>query len=216
MTVNLDQILKYCNYLVNKDQVADAISPDEYNTILPIVNSEIFASELNKINRRFGQPFIDSYRDSYLRDCEVVRTYTPLSDTMALPDDYERFIAGRARVVKDWYEINFTDTLDAFSPLDGISATNNLVTINYGNSLKFNKVVNEVQMIYIAEPTAPYYGYTTANFEAVYDPSTSVQFVWGDSLLPRVVNLIFEKMGINIKDQTDIQVSQIKKQDEKR
>jgi hypothetical protein len=41
--------------------------------------------------------------------------------------------------------------------------------------------------------------------------SLSSEFVWNDKLLPVVTNLIFEKMGINIREQVPIEVSQIKK-----
>jgi len=219
MTVTLHEILNYCNYLVNKDQVADTISPDEYNAILPIVNQEVFVRELNRLNKKFGQPFIDSYKDSYLQDCETPYIATPNSDTLTLPDDFERFLSGRARSGSTWHEITITDTLNAFSALDGLSAvTNNLVTIHYGASLKFNKTINEVNMIYINRPQAPYYDVSIDQNtgEVEYLPDSSTEFVWRDTLLPTIVNLIFEKMGINIKDQSDIQVSQIKKADEKR
>ena len=216
MTVTLDEILKYCNYLVNKSQSADAISPDEFNSVLPIVNQEVFNRELNKLNRKHGKPFIDSYKDSYLQDCEAVLTSTPNSTLLSKPADFERFLSGRARVGNEWHEMNITDTLDAFSPLDGVTTTQYLITIHYGDSFKFNKTVNEVNMIYIKRPASPYYAYTIVGYDYSYDHANSRQFVWRDTLLPTIVNLIFEKMGINMKDQTDIQVSQIKKQDEKR
>jgi hypothetical protein len=216
MTVTLDAILKYCNYLVNKSQSADAISPDEFNAVLPIVNQEVFNRELNKLNRKHGKPFIDSYRDSYLQDCEIPFSATPNSMLLSKPADFERFLSGRVRTGDTWHEMNITDTLDAFSSLDGISTTQYLVTIHYGDSFKFNKVVNEVNMIYIKRPAAPYYAYTLVNFDYDYDHNNSIQFLWRDTLLPTIVNLIFEKMGVNMKDQADIQISQIKKQDEKR
>lgn len=255
MTVNLDQILKYCNYLLNKNQVADSISPDEFNYVLPVVNQEVFNNELKKVLQVYGQPsFVDAYKNSYLKDVENYWIETGGGQILSLPTGFEMFVAGKVLVGGEYRKLNVLDSVNAFDNINGMmgAVDENAEGFLVGNQLHFTYPVARVEAIYVSKPTTPFYDYCLYGTDALFLPkgctvsyafvgqyyyvtingvqyqdlvegypsqsftpggynSKTEDFVWNDKLLPVVVNLIFEKMGINIREQIPIEVSQIKK-----
>lgn len=254
MTVNLDQILKYCNYLLNKNQVADSISPDEFNYVLPVVNQEVFTNELKKVLQVYGQPsFVDAYKNSYLKDVESYWINTTGGQTLPLPTGFEMFVSGKVFVGSAYRKLNVLNSVNAFDNINGMmgSVDENAEGFLVGNTLRFTYPIIAMEAIYVSKPTTPFYDYCLNGTDALYLPkdtellctqggtynctingvsytgllsgyagqfdgqtdysSKTEDFVWNDKLLPVVVNLIFEKMGINIREQIPIEVSQIKK-----
>lgn len=253
MTVNLDQILKYCNYLLNKNQVADSISPDEFNYVLPVVNQEVFNNELKKVLQVYGQPsFVDAYKNSYLKDVESYWLELSGGQVLSLPTDFEMFVAGKVLVGGEYKKLTILNSVNAFDNINGMmgAVDENAEGFLVGKQLHFTYPVSRIEAIYVKYPTTPFYDYCLNGTDILYLPGNAVveysggfytysadndveytdlsmgyvgqfqgqaytsktkDFVWNDKLLPVVVNLIFEKMGINIREQIPIEVSQIKK-----
>jgi hypothetical protein len=176
MTLTLDQILKYCNFLINKSQNADSISPDEFSIVLPIVNQEVFNKELLKVMQSYGQPgFIDAYKNSYLREVEVIYSATlpsPKATDVALPADYEMFISGKVMVGGVWEKLNLINSIDAYDSVEGVSGANDENSLAWlvGTSLHFNSQVSKIEMVYVERPLNPYYDYCIYMNEALYLP----------------------------------------------
>lgn len=256
MTINLDQLLKYCNFLINKSQAADAISPDEFNVVLPVVNQEVFNDQIKKVLQVYGQPsFLDAYKNSYLRDCEDIYTNNDINDTYeALPTGFEMYVSAKAKIATGWVPVRFIESVNAFNNVDGMVTANDEYVSAWivGSGLHFNNPVEKLQMIYIKNPVNPFYDYCLYEYEAIFLPvgaivehngggsytydnnvfiynnvtqgylgqfvgmdynSRTVEFTWNDKLIPQITNLIFEKMGINIREQIPIEVAQMKKGD---
>lgn len=252
MTQNLDQLLKYCNFLINKSQVADSISPDEFNVVLPVVNQEVFNDQIKKVLQTFGQPgLVDAYKNSYLSDCEDIYSETDTNDSFfALPTGFNMFTSLKVKIGNRWMPVRQISSMDAYNNSDGMNGANDedITAWIVGRNIYLNSVVNEVKMIYIKSPDNPHYDYCMNGYDILYLPegvsvvyneqtwdvtingvtyqsvtpgygywtgssytSQSKEFAWNDKLIPQITNLIFEKMGINIREQAPIEVAQIKK-----
>lgn len=47
--MTLGEILKYCNYVMNRDQLGDPVDPEEFNVLLSVVNIEKFNLDWKKL-----------------------------------------------------------------------------------------------------------------------------------------------------------------------
>lgn len=253
--INHQEILDYCNYLITKDQVADPISPLEYNAIIPIVNIEVYNREKKRLTElSMGQhyKFIELLRESYLQDLKKTYGLNFSTVSMPLPDDCDMVLTcigkynNKVSKVTIVNEDKATDM--SMGLVDGEDAPYAYVV---GKTLWFS-VSLEPSIIYLAIPPKPVYDYfvdaVTLNSHYfkpncyiakvgaiwnVYDNTGSViysnvqppragnpavvsisaEFSWKDSLVTTIVNLIFEKMGINMREQVPIEMAQYKKQE---
>jgi hypothetical protein len=250
MTLTHQNIIDYCNYLINKDQVADPISPLEYNAIIPVVNIEIYNREkqrLLQLSQGQHMKFVELVRDSYLQD--VKKEYDDGGgETYQLPDDCDYLLTVRAITDNYGVKVNLVSEDKAYEMANGlVDGSDAIYAYQVGKNLKMSVVSNIVWMIYLAIPETPVFDYyidSDNNYQylhlghkiifsrpdyEVYDSngnivasgisyphidgylSKSKEFAWRDSVTTTIVNLIFEKMGINIREQLPIEISQLKK-----
>lgn len=261
MTLTHEDILNYCNYLINKDQVADPISPKEYNSVIGIVNIEAYNRELRRLLELSGgvrENMIQLLQSSYLNDLKDIAVINSSSGMMAdISDSIDFPLSMTGKVSFDsgqeWRKFKlvtdqeFTDKINGVWDLD----SDPLAFIS-GNKIYTTVEVSEAKVMYLKIPVKPIFDYClyqgdyvymvpgtniiynaqtdqydlyqnltllyenvshlSANPNQVYG-SKSVEFAWGRRFESVIVNLIFEKMGINVREQEPIQVSQIKKQE---
>lgn len=248
MTLTHQNIIDYCNYLINKDQVADPISPLEYNAIIPVVNIEIYNREKQRLLQLAqGQhmKFVELVRDSYLQD--VKKEYNDGGgETYELPDDCDYLLTVRAITDNYGVKVNLVSEDRAYEMANGlVDGSDAIYAYQVGKNLKMSVVSNSVWMIYLAIPETPVFDYyidsdnnfqylpvgantngsgvfwevllngvtlaQSINYPHFNHTSKSKEFAWRDSVATTIVNLIFEKMGINIREQLPIEISQLKK-----
>jgi hypothetical protein len=251
MTLTHKNILDYCNYLINKDQVADPISPEEYNAIIPVVNIEVYNREKQRLLQLAqGQhmKFVELVRDSYLQD--VKREYDDEGGvTYQLPGNCDYLLTVRAITDNYGVKVNLVSEDKAYEMANGlVDGSDAIYAYQVGKNLKMSVVSNSVWMIYLAIPETPVFDYyidsdnnfqylpvgatvqqsttygsgwdvqvngtviaTNINYPNSQHTSKSKEFAWRDSVTTTIVNLIFEKMGINIREQLPIEMSQLKK-----
>lgn len=249
MTLTHEDILNYCNYLINKDQVSDPVSPIEYNSIIPVVNIEVFHREKRRItelsiSRQMN--FIELLRDSYLNELKKVINGEAVSP-IKLEDDYDMMLSSRIVIGGIGRKVNIVPETKFNELANGLVDNEDSI---YGYLV--NKYVylsangTEFTCHYLTLPTRPYYDYYIDGFgnkqylnphyrvvangpdyqvvdgngnliarQILYPlnvyTSKSVEFSYGDSAYTDIVNLVFEKMGVEIRERLPIDFAQMKK-----
>jgi hypothetical protein len=250
MTLTHEDILNYCNYLINKDQVSDPVSPVEYNSIIPVVNIEVFHREKRRITELSiskQMNFIELLRDSYLNELKKVINGEAVSP-IKLEDDYDMMLSSRIVIGGIGRKVNIVPETKFNELANGL--VDNVDSV-YGYLV--NKYVylsangTEFTYHYLALPARPYYDYyidsghnqkylkpgwtvkqgqgeyyivDSSNVTVVRQitypfipdyQSKSVEFSYGDSAYTEIVNLVFEKMGVEIRERLPIDFAQMKK-----
>lgn len=252
MTLTHKDIIDYCNYLINKDQTADPISPNEYNSVIPIVNAELYTREKKRLIELSGgmhMKFVELLRESYLQDVKKMETIlSNVGNPAVVKGDV--ILTARGLTVNGGVRIDIVSEDKAFEMASGLyDQTDALYAWKVGSNLYLSSNVSGLVYVYLEVPEKPYFDYyidsqantkylppnwkVTANGLGGYDvrnakniivetnisypesqyDSLSVEFQWRDSALTTLVNLIFEKMSINIREQVPIEISQLKKRE---
>lgn len=251
MTLTHKDIIDYCNYLINKDQTADPISPNEYNAIIPIVNAELYTREKKRLIELSGgvhMKFVELLRESYLQDIKNMYTIVNAANPQTVNGDV--ILTVRGLTTNGGVKIDIVSEDKAFEMASGLyDQSDAIYGWKVGRQLYFSANLSSFSYIYLDIPQKPYFDYyidsqsnvkyllpgwkVIANGQGglkVQDtmnndvdnhilypvtprPSQSVEFQWRDSVLTTLVNLIFEKMSINIREQMPVEISQLKKQE---
>lgn len=253
MTLTHKDIIDYCNYLINKDQTADPISPNEYNSVIPIVNAELYTREKKRLIELSGgmhMKFVELLRESYLQDVKKMETIlSNVGNPAVVKGDV--ILTARGLTVNGGVRIDIVSEDKAFEMASGLyDQTDALYAWKVGSNLYLSSNVSGLVYVYLEVPQKPYFDYyidsqsntkylpngweVVANGTQGYDvrevrankivdtnilypdfphTSDSVEFQWRDSALTTLVNLIFEKMSINIREQMPVEISQLKKRE---
>lgn len=65
-----------------------------------------------------------------------------------------------------------------------------------------------IRIEFLKKPVTPVWGYTITNDAPVYNPATSVDPEWDDTLIPEITSRMVKEYGLYIDDTTDIQFAE--------
>ena len=164
--MNLDEILKYCNIVLNKDQSGNSLSPVQFNTLLNAVNEEMLDYYYREYARTSQAMPVDFQRrilaSSPISKFITNASFTPFQGNVAMPDD-ARYVAaaisfrqGVMRNVEMFHdEPTFAVVKNSLLHRD---ITTNPVGIQRNRVWEFlPKNIETVDIAYFRNPATPYY-----------------------------------------------------------
>ena len=92
--MNLQWIFDLLNYVIDKEQIGNAISANEFNTLLPSVQWELVNAELDKITKDELTPIAgELITGSLLNPFKTTIPLTVANGIAQVPKDYVRFMS---------------------------------------------------------------------------------------------------------------------------
>lgn len=239
--MNVQELLDYVNFRLNKDQTGQTMTPDQYNLLLRTINFTFFKWKYGLPEEyQIGAPFsrqaweltqkMTDDLSLFLVKMDGVEGSQLLLDkngVAALPDNYMH-----ASSLNYWWFRNRPGCATAVKPkirplevmFDAqlgpvLSHPVRHPTYKYPVASFYNKKVrvwpNEIDHIefnYLRLPRVPVYAYTITNDEPVYNAGGSVQLEWPDDNHEDIANLIMGLASDNIRSQQMKQSAELRKQ----
>lgn len=223
--LNINDILNFVNFELNKSQSGSTLSPAEYNTALAWANLEYY-----KLKYSLPEDYQVGRPDSRIT----------LDITQKIMDDMRmlRVAKGGKNSPSLAIDINgWADIPPDFIHISSIKYNNNGVEIlrddvvadRLSNSIKFPTPANPiccfqndyiqfyptnlgfVDFNYLRLPVQPVFNYTIVNDAVVYNANTSIQFEWPLDCYPDLANLVYGYASKNLRDQLSIQMAEKRK-----
>lgn len=228
--MDVNNIYNFVNFISNKTQSGE-ISDDEFNIALQFVNIELFRYGVGlPENYTAGNPeppvawqITNTISDDFRFLITPVSITVGSNGHFAYPADYGAFSSLYYR-----YTLNnpnngtptFADrVVELVTDSELVQRLQNSITkpsvfypVGVWSALGFKvypEQVTRINLIYLKIPRTPIRGYTTTpNDETVYDPATSVQTEYPDTLFPNFAARICKYFSINIRDQELYQMAE--------
>ena len=237
--MNLQQLLDYINYIANKDQFGNTLSPKEYNTLLPIVSFKYFKKKYG-IPEQFkaGMPFsaeayeiTQSIIDSISQFKVVMGEDTGMllidnSGKANIPEDYLHVSSaylkditntGNCSVGTGYNAIEFLTDAEFVerlgSSINPPSRDYPIVTQRSNYFQFMPKNIQYINFTYLRKPRTPVYDYQIINDAYVYQPLTSVELEFEETDIIDIASILLSEIGINLReDRLKIFADQMKKE----
>lgn len=239
--MNVNEILQYVNFRLNKEQSGRSMTEDQYNLILSVINIEYMKWKYglpeeyqpgSPIPRQFWeatQKITDDMRWAKVKmgGQEGAKMMVDQNGIAQIPSDYLHYSS-------IWYTYSLNSKDCGTKPAtkvypievlfdsqvgDRISHPVKGPTLKYpfccfyNNYIEFwPKEISSVDFTYIRVPRTPVYAYTVVNDEAVYNANGSVQLEWPVDCHADIANLIVSLASENLRDQFMKQVSEQRKE----
>lgn len=221
MALNINDVVFFLNFLGNKNQ-SGAISPEEINSAAAFVNLDILNQKIGLPEEyRYGAPAARQGWQITQRMTDDLRFFVKkavlsknANGFFLYPVDYAAFSSARYRnvqnqpvgnpiVQKKWIEV-VTDAelnLRLNSAIQPPDLDYPVMAYYDGGMQVFPAQVSQIELTYIRYPVQPVWGYTlSANDEPIYDPVTSVQIEYPESMYPNFAVRMARYLGINIRE----------------
>lgn len=237
---DLQYIINFVNFILNKEQTGRSVKPEEWNIIFPYVNFAYFKRKFG-LTEEFkpGMPFsksawevVQQITDS-LGVFKVIMgdTNSPMiidSDGHAdKPSDYLH--VSSIRYIKVTNDANCgVDTrltpIEILTDAEWAHVVGSRIrppSFNYPVAMFQNtyiqflpKNLQYVEFTYLRTPVTPVYAYTlnATTDEVTYNQSGSTQFEWEENDISDIIMMILEYCGLNLKEDRIVQLSELKKQ----
>jgi len=227
--MNLQEILDFINYVSNKEQSGKTFSPNQFNTLLPIVSTELFKQKYKHFEDT--QEITDdlSAFKVWMGKDGVMPLEIDSNGYALLPTDYFHYSSILYKQVTSNPDCSISiknrpvDILTDAQWDSRLSCPITQPSLKYpianfqNNFIRFApKNIGFVDFVYLKEPIIPVYAYTIDSLTdaVVYDPINSVQLDWGDDSHIEICNLLLVKIGINLKEANLFQYATMKGKEE--
>lgn len=221
--MNVQELYVWVNFMANKYQ-SGAITPDNYNTALQVVNIELLNKKVGlSEDYRPGMPMArQQYQITQKITDDLKFLIRPLTITrgangyFALPANYAAYSSlGTNEITSptqcgDSPEIQYRSidvvTDEEFSYLRGSSVAMptivNPIANFYEQGLRILPLsITRAELTYLRYPATPYRNYTIVADEDIYNPVGSVQIEYPTTLHPDFAVRVAKYYGINIRDE---------------
>lgn len=167
--MNLQWIFDLVNYVIDKEQIGNAISATEFNTLLPSVQWELVNTELDKITKDELTPIAgELITGSLLNPFKTTIPLTVINGIAQVPKDYVRFVSftqigvdtGNNAMVSTLREITPVASFARFQ--NNIYARLDIHPIVKILGYTFTFIPNDIPLVgldYIRTPATPFYDY---------------------------------------------------------
>lgn len=206
--ININSNYKYVNDLISKNN-GTYMSPDEYSRYAQKASLELFNSLVGA--RNVPQTVYGRNRvlDSRLRPFRKEASIVFANSKANLPADCKHILAmyDSARVpIKPMDEDRKTEVLR--DPLAKPDSRDKYYSEGDTDLELLGVTALSCTIEYLREPARPVFGYTNpTGRRAVYDPTTSTNFDWDETMEDELTNRILSKVGLSMSNNTVIQVS---------
>jgi len=237
--MNLDEIKKYVQIKLNKNQNGWVLTPDRYNLLLKALNVEYYEEKVQKptapnVGYEFTKKHIDLFRDF------KVSVQIPLVNGIGqLPEGYRHYSSVYYNLYyKDGCELNINPkkvsyVKDSRLP-DRLQSSIQAPTLAYpiwtlinGQIEVWPKEVKNLEFTYLKKPVDAIFDYTIIDDNVVYlppgtdhpnasvkpagTPSASVELPYPENYHIEVADWLYDVAATTLKDQLNIQLAQQKK-----
>lgn len=220
--MTVQELYEWVNFLANKQQSGE-ITDSNFNTALSVVNIELFRYETGMPESyQIGSPqppvawqLTNTISDD-LRSFIVNVPIQKVNDFYAYPADYGVFSSmwfnytmnstngGQPTYQKRWVE-PVSDSELRLRLISTIKPPSNFYPIAawYNNGFKvFPDNINRIELTYLKVPATPVRGFTqAANDQTIYDPTTSVQLEYPQTLHPNFAVRVARYYGVSIREE---------------
>ncbi len=200
----IDECFRLLKYRASKAGYNGTISPNDFNLVWPRAERRYFNSEYDKylINQKHSESLMPFKTDPIPVSVNSVGQHTKPTDILHL--DAIRSPSGFAlqkevtRVEDDRLANNLSSPYDA-------PTTDFPIYTEYNEYIQFNPVtVGTANIVYLQKLEDSVWGYTlegpSGSLRPVYSPSLSVQPKWNDVDIDKIIYIVGDDIGINMRD----------------
>ncbi len=223
ITMTIDEVYKFVNFIIKKSNAGGYLSPDEFNLIINRAQIQYFNKLYgNQNDYRYDRPVP---RISYAVTEKISNSLSPfLSDATALVID----VNGQVNLPVDLFQtVSITKTVNnveyEITRVEHDRIANNLSSYYDAPTTDFPiytqlrtkfqfypKNLASATLYYLKKPTEMAWGYTTVNGRPVYNAGTSVQPLWKDMDMNEIIYIALSYIGVNLKDPDVSQFAEVK------
>ena len=237
--VNVNKVWEALNFLLNKEQEGNTITPAEINILFPMVNVDFFKQRyglpeeykpgqpLPKMSYEVTQKITDDLRAFKVRmGTDVAAMQLDSLGRAPIPSNYIHFSSVR-------YNMLATNTCDAstFKPRSIEHLSDAQVGDRLGNSIKmptarnpvfvtyatyfqfYPKDLRNIEFTYLKMPATPVYGFTEDDTtdEITYSATASTHFEYPEDCFMDIVRMCASYAGMNLEDDRMVQFAEMQK-----
>ena len=233
MAINIDDLYRFVQFVANKEQ-SGYVKPSEFNMAADRAQMQLFMERYN--NPAEYQPGRPVPRVSYQQTQKISDDLKPfikkavvglssgkmlwsaLTDyvhisSLRISYDYTNkcgetnTLRKGVKVVDDAELSNYLDSSILFPSL------NYPIAAIYNGYLQlYPETITSLEITYLSRPITPVWGFTVSSGLPVYNIGTSVDLNWSDELFNEIAIRILGFMGINLRESSLIDYTEIKKQ----
>lgn len=220
--MNIGNVFNWLSFLGNKYQ-SGSISPEEFNLACNVVSRELFNVKMGLPEAyQVGAPYApQQYQISQkitddLRNFIKDVTINKASGYFAIPADYAAFSSlsykyilndpdcgGNPTQIINYIEV-VPDAELRVRLADNVIAPSlkyPVATYREAGILVYPKEINRIDLTYLRFPTVPVFGYTVTNDEYIYNPATSTQIDFPETLHSEFAVRIARYVGVNLREE---------------
>lgn len=202
MSVNVNSFKGFVEFVSNKVQSGNAVSPSQFNEVADRSQMQLFEKDYETFIQTKN---VSDFLKTFLKN---KTTTVPLTGELSNPSDLQHIASIRSYYVKETGGVEVpveevrNESWGAISTSELLPATKRFPKYSkFGAVIRFApKNVGIIMLDYFKKPTAPVWGYTTANSRPVYDPNTSTNFEWDEFAINNVAAIYLSLIGVNLKD----------------
>ncbi len=213
MGVNVNTFKTFVEFVSNKTQQGNAVTPTQFNLVANQAQLQLMEKDYETFLQTKN---ISNFLKTFLRNTVL---NVPVNGELSYPSDFQHLSDLRKYYIQNGkgIEIPVEGVRDEawgdmqrsqlFAPILEFPKYS-----EFSNVIRFlPKNVGIIMMDYFKTPVVPIWAYTIVNNEAVYNPSTSVNFEWDSFALNNIAAIYLSLIGCNLKDTELAQFSEMYK-----
>lgn len=173
--MNLGELFSYINYVANKDKLGEPLSPQNYQSLIKVVDSQYYKSEFSKILvalDKAGDAILKLFNSSPLYRFLSEAMLTVTSGSASLPTDLGYTINGTVLIGSNWKSAEFLSVGDADElKYNVLSPDLSLHPIFVQTPSGYNFIptsVSSAKVNYLRKEIVPYFDYCIGSDDNVY------------------------------------------------
>jgi hypothetical protein len=225
ITMTIDEVYKFINFITKKSSAGGYISPEEFNLVINRAQVQYFNKLYgNQNDYRYDRPVP---KISYAVTEKISNSLSPFLESTNLTTDAN----GQAAIPATMFQtVSLTKDINnvpyEVTRVEQDRVANNLTSYYDAPDSEFPiytqlkdkyqfypKTQNIVyKLFYLRKPEDMVWGYTVVSNRPVYNAGTSVQPKWEDVDMNEIIYIALSYIGINLKDGDVSQFAQLKTQ----
>lgn len=203
MAKNIDEFKRFVEFVSNKVQTGNTITPTQFNEVANRAQMQIFERDYKRFLMDKGT---SNFLNAFLKNKTIV--ISPIGEGN-VPADYEHTSSMRFYYVKpggksaevpiteeDNFDFGKLQISQLFVPEKRFPKFSQFAKI-----FRFlPRDLGIAQLDYFSTPVKPFWAYTIVSNAPVYNPSGSINFAWDDFATNEVAAVYLALIGCNLKD----------------
>jgi len=204
MAVNINEFKNFCEFVSNKVQSGNSVTPSQFNEVAHRAQMQVFEKDRALL--------VSSGEVSdFLKEFIATKIFNGpfVTGEIILPTNHEHTSEIRSYHIKankkgievpvdqvkntDWGKILSSALNEPTTRFPKYSELSNMIRIAPGS-------LSTVTIDYYRTPVKPVWGFDLINNRAVYNASKSTDFEWDDYALNNVAAYYLQLIGVNLKD----------------